>query len=372
MKINFTLFVTLFLILVVVHCADTDLEVKKGSENGLGQKSHAILNKNNNSNEKSKGLDSDVGSKKVDPLKKGKEQVDDSKQGDQNTNLDKKDPSKQLGHKEAEKVQTKENETKTVKGGDKKENADKGSGSKDKDSVLPSTSKENVRGEECDSSNKCTDDVNALIACLRVPGNESPELSLLIQNKGNSSINVKITAPNFVHLEKTTIQLQEKEGTEVKVSIRGGKTDKLIVLNAGNGDCSLDFRDLVAHNPVKEADSTSQFTYINLFRRTPFLGFIFLAALLAIASILVCVSFQRKRFQSTGVNSKYQKLDIELPVSGPTQTGTDLKDESGWEDSWSDNWDDVEAPMTPSMPVTPSLSSKGFNSRRVSKEGWKD
>lgn len=158
---------------------------------------------------------------------------------------------------------------------------------------------------------------------------------------------------------------------QVKVSITGGKTDKPIILNAGNGDCSLDFRDLIAHD-VKEADSTSQFTYTNLFRRTPFLGFVFLAALLAIASILVCVSIQRKRFQSKGSISKYQKLEMELPVSGEAQTEPEQKDGSGWDDSWSDNWDDVEAPKTPSMPVTPSLSAKSFTSRRISKEGWKD
>ena len=44
---------------------------------------------------------------------------------------------------------------------------------------------------------------------------ESPDLSLLIQNKGKGPLNVTISAPDFVHLEKTKIQLQEKDNKKV-------------------------------------------------------------------------------------------------------------------------------------------------------------
>lgn len=44
---------------------------------------------------------------------------------------------------------------------------------------------------------------------------ESPDLSLLIQNKGSGSLNVNITAPDSVRLEQTMVQLQEKEDRKV-------------------------------------------------------------------------------------------------------------------------------------------------------------
>ncbi|KAF9601014.1 hypothetical protein IFM89_014999 [Coptis chinensis] len=66
-----------------------------------------------------------------------------------------------------------------VKDGNKKEGTDDGSGSKmvpnglttEGNSVATKpTKKESVRGEECDSSSTCKDEINKLVACLRVPG----------------------------------------------------------------------------------------------------------------------------------------------------------------------------------------------------------
>lgn len=51
------------------------------------------------------------------------------------------------------------------------------------------------------------------LACFDLP--ESPDLSLLVQNKGKGPLNVNISAPDFVWLEKTQIQLQEKEDVKV-------------------------------------------------------------------------------------------------------------------------------------------------------------
>lgn len=66
---------------------------------------------------------------------------------------------------------------------------------------------------------------------------------------------------------------------------------------------------------------------------------------------------------------KYQKLDMDLPISHDSKL--ESGENEGWDDSWGDSWDDEEAPTTPSLPLTPSLSSKGLASRKF-KEGWKD
>uniref|UniRef100_A0A5B6ZQL4 DUF7356 domain-containing protein n=1 Tax=Davidia involucrata TaxID=16924 RepID=A0A5B6ZQL4_DAVIN len=364
MEINYILLLTLFFALIIVDCAGTDLEAKVTPNTGLDPKSPLTLNNSSSLNEKTGGLDSVIDSNKVERVKKGKDEVGGSKKGVQNFNLDNNNSSKQLGSKDGHKVPM--DKDGSVSEADKKE---KLGDSKEvpKEGKSPPMRKESSLGEECDSSNRCTDEKKTLIACLRVPGNDSPDLSLLIQNKGKGPLSVTISAPGFVWLEKKKIQLQEKEDKKVKVSIRNGGTDNLIVLTAGNGNCSLNFRDLIAHNSRKETDYTSKSTYINLLKRTSSIVFIFLAALV-IASAWLCHSFRWRHFASNG--SKYQKLDMELPVSGGGKLEPDLND--GWDNSWGDSWDDEEAPKTPSMPVTPSLSSKGLASRRFNKEGWKD
>lgn len=81
----------------------------------------------------------------------------------------------------------------------------------------------------------------------------------------------------------------------------------------------------------------------------------------------MCTKLGRKYFARKG--PKYEKLDTELPVSHGNKLEPDGNE--GWDDSWGDSWDDEEAPKTPSLPVTPSISSKGMASRKF-KEGWKD
>ncbi|KAJ6705433.1 DENTIN SIALOPHOSPHOPROTEIN-LIKE ISOFORM X1 [Salix purpurea] len=287
-----------------------------------------------------------------------------------------------------------------------KENNDKGD---------TESRKEGPRVEECDQSNRCTDEENKLVACLRVPGNESPDLSLFIQNKGKGPLRVTISAPDFVQLGETNIQLKEKEdqkghfyscwyteidvstsltvdrtvlgfkpreilavhcipslvamSSKVKVSITRAGSKKSIVLRAGNGRCELDITDTIAHYFGKEIDKSHKSTdIINFMSRTSTIVVLSFAALLILASGWMCIGFRRKHPSNN--SSKYQRLEMELPVSGEVKTESATNE--GWDNSWGDDWDDEEAPKTPSLPLTPSLSSKGLASRRLSKEGWKD
>ncbi|XP_073051071.1 uncharacterized protein [Primulina eburnea] len=194
---------------------------------------------------------------------------------------------------------------------------------------------EKVKNPVCDSSsNRCTDDDKTLVACLRIPGNESPERSLLILNKGKGPLSVTLSAPDLVHLEKKKIHLQKNEVTELSVPVKGVGYGQFIVLTAGHGDCRLDI----------------SYQSINV-----------------TASVLMCVFLRRR---SAKKPLKYQMLDMELPVShGSEQVAAPNE---GWDDSWGDNWDDEEAPTTPSFPVTPSHSTKGIASRKYNKVGWKD
>lgn len=221
--------------------------------------------------------------------------------------------------------------------------------------------KEGSSGDECYSSIRCTDQEKKMIACLRVPGNESPHLSLLIQNKGNDSITINISAPDFVHLDTTTVRIGKKENKKVEVSIGNGGTYSLINLTSGNRVCSLDFKDLIVQS------SSPNFKYLNLPARRPTIAFLSFSALLIMVSAWMFLSFRRKKLLSNGY--AYQKVDMGLPVSSGIKQR--LKDNDGWDENWGDDWNDEEAPRTPSKPSL-SLSSKRLASRRLSKETWKD
>nr|GMC99966.1 uncharacterized protein LOC109148273 [Ipomoea batatas] len=357
-----TLLLLGFLVLLVFCSVDADSQVNTTSNNVLDTASAESLKSNdtvneelgriNSGNEKIVDLGKDNSSKQVES--KGAEKDVGANVRSSGSKDDKKGDIKDSGDHASEKK------------GEQKVKAIGGSGSESGNEVtLSSGRKDGIRGEECDSSFSCNIEEESLVACLRVPGNESPDLSLLIQNKGKGHVSVSISAPKYVQLEKRQIELKEKENQKIKVSFRDSGSENFITLKAGNGKCNLHFRDLIEHSTDKEAEYVSQFNYFTLSS----FGMIFLVALLLCASVWTFITYRKKHLAKTG--GKYQRLDMELPVSNGAKIEADAND--GWDNSWDDNWDDdEEAPKTPVMPITPSLSSKGIAPRRSNKEGWKD
>ncbi|XP_031393688.1 uncharacterized protein LOC116205279 isoform X1 [Punica granatum] len=230
--------------------------------------------------------------------------------------------------------------------------------------------KEGPLTEECDPSSRCTAEKGKLVACLRFPGNDSPKLSLLIQNKGKGPLTVTISPPDLLELKENKVQMKEKENHEVMVSIGKLGSRSSIYLTAGNDNCTLDFKDMILHSTRKDFHGLMSSQPTNFLRQKPMTAFIFFAALIVLATVAVFIGVRKKHFLSG--ESKYQRLDMmELPVSNVVKPESSDFSE-GWDESWGDGWDDEEVPKTPSMPVTPSVSSKGLAPRRATKEGWKD
>lgn len=155
---------------------------------------------------------------------------------------------------------------------------------------------------------------------------------------------------------------------QVKVTIGKDNKNTLIVLTAKDSNCSIDFKDLIPLNPEKKANDTPKSALIDKITILPSLAILSVLALVLVVSSFMCIRFRQKHVATDG--SKYQKLETELPVSVVGKKETD--EEDGWDDSWGDSWDDEEAPKTPSMPITPSLSAKGLASRKLNKDSWKD
>ncbi|KAG0492120.1 hypothetical protein HPP92_005222 [Vanilla planifolia] len=215
----------------------------------------------------------------------------------------------------------------------------------------------------CDPSNRCVVKKSKLVACLRVPGTDAQALSLLIQNKGKETLEVKIIAPSFVNLVQTKLQINAKEDKELEVYVNEDSRSDSIVLQALQGNCSLDLRNVIPNTiGQNEMSMVARFFIRTSVRYTALLGVFLAAALVMILRSLY--SRFRKSFP------KYQKLEPGLPVStGGKKEADDASD--GWEGTWGNDWDEDETPMTPSKSI-PNPSSKGLASRRLNKDGWKD
>ncbi|KAG7956342.1 hypothetical protein I3843_11G119500 [Carya illinoinensis] len=266
MESKFVFFVAFFGILPVIDCSRAYLKVNTGLDPKIGP----TQNETDGSNKKTGGSSLALNSTKVDKVYTRGDQVDGSKEGPLVENgIDRNNSSKHLASREAEDVQKGEGgaseESKGNRGGEEKEKLRNGVESKNvgkvvssEGVVISSTSVWNKgsRGEECDSSNMCTDGEKKLVACLRVPGDDSPDLLLLIQNKGKGLLDVTISAPDFVLLAERKVQVQEREYEKVKLSVIDGGTDSLIILTAGSGNCIIDVRNLIAHSSQKAFDAS--------------------------------------------------------------------------------------------------------------------
>lgn len=145
---------------------------------------------------------------------------------------------------------------------------------------------------------------------------------------------------------------------QVKVSVKDGANDTTIILNADDGNCSLNLRNMI---PTSVRSETSR--YLSFPARTLSIS-MFLGVVVFVAAAWLCIRLWRTYGKSI---PSYQKVDMVLPVS--TGGSKETNEADGWDNSWGDDWDD-EAPKTPQLVSTPS--SKGLASRRLNKDGWKD
>ncbi|KAM1209128.1 hypothetical protein ACFX2J_014705 [Malus domestica] len=351
---------------IVVHCSSADLKVESGVTTDLDRKSLLASDNSNGSIDNIVRSNSVLNANNVQKVKKDGDQVVGSNEGigDKKSN-----PSKEVGVKEFDNVAKSgegSSEGSKLESKDKKQKQSDGLESKELPKEMDNGAntvfvnlirKEGTRSEECDTSNICTDEGNQFVVCLKVLGNDSHHLSLLIKNMAKGLLLVTIVTPDFVRLDETKIQLEEKEN-------RKEGAGSSIVLKARNGRYNLDLKDLITNTSRKEPENSSNFAYINFPKQKPTIAILFIVSAMILASTWMCISFRNRRVSGSGL--KYQKLDKDLPISNGKNRVLHVNDV--WDNNWDDNWDDEEAPHTPSMSITPSLSGKGLALRRLNKE----
>lgn len=233
---------------------------------------------------------------------------------------------------------------------------------KDKDNSMtkPSQARDFLEDpliKECDPSHRCIIENKKFIACLKVSGEDSSALSLLMDNRGINPLDVSITAPDYITSAENAIHVEANDHneTQVRVSVSDDANKATIVLKVAENSCNISIHNAITRETgrVIRMPLTSTYTLLPIF--------------LLLAAVGVCIMLRRTRKQDG--EPAYQKLDMsDLPVS---VGGKKEPDDQSWDDNWGDDWDDEEAPMTPSKPL-PNPSSKGLAPRRSTKDGWKD
>ncbi|XP_048325519.2 uncharacterized protein LOC107414000 isoform X2 [Ziziphus jujuba] len=168
-------------------------------------------------------------------------------------------------------------------------------------------------------------DIN-MTACLYSPSNANKELFLLIQNDGESFLEVDVT---ILNVENTSQEINVTNHHVKKVHVSDGGSPS-IVLNAGNGKC-----------------------------------IIHLGSTLVIGGTWACCKLRKKGPQVDGI--AYQELEMAQPDS-PTANHAETTD--GWDQGWDDDWDDVETVKSPSARQNGNASLNGRTSRSSDKDGW--
>lgn len=265
------------------------------------------------------------------------------------TKKEDKNPKEEVKDKGGNKPVTAPIDTDTKKEGKtpKEEVKEKGESKPD----LPHGVKESCNG----ISHKCQD-TKSMIACVKSSNDVSKALILLIQNEGDSDINVDLTI--LPSLDKKKLTDVPKHQTEmVSVLLPNGGTNE-IRLNAGYGDCILHLGAPVSQvNFFRNLPSYSKFI-------TPIYGAYLLFLILLISGGVWACCWVRKRRSHTHSEIQYQELEMSVP-----ETAAVVETAEGWDQDWDDDWDEEKAVTSPGAR---NISANGLSSRTPSKDGWED
>lgn len=210
--------------------------------------------------------------------------------------------------------------------------------------------------ETCDGvpDNKKCQDQKKLVACFQSNLIESRDLTVLVLNKGDDTLEVNVTGGNFFkglkilkhHTKIITIPLTTEKGMK-------------LILDAGNGECVLYSSPLVSGDDLLLRLPT--FDQL----ATPVNGAYFLIfAVLIFGGSWACCKFRRR--QAGGI--PYQELEMTLPESS---SAINVETAEGWDQGWDDDWDEENAVKSPGAPRIGSISANGLTAR-PNKDGWEN
>ncbi|KAJ8753822.1 hypothetical protein K2173_000076 [Erythroxylum novogranatense] len=197
--------------------------------------------------------------------------------------------------------------------------------------------------------NRCSDQ-RSLTACIL----SSKQLVILIQNEGEETLKVDLSAPNPA--ENTSFELSKHTTKKMNLTLGNGSG---IVLKSKYGECRMHLNARTSQgNFYVRLPSYDQLV-------TPVNGAYFLIVTVVIfGGTWACCMFRKRRRQD---EITYQELEMGISES---VLANDADTAEGWDQGWDDDWDDGSAVKSPAARHTGSISANGLSSRTSNRDGW--
>lgn len=207
--------------------------------------------------------------------------------------------------------------------------------------------------------------VHDLVGCLRYPGTDPKESSILVQNTGTSNLTVQIVAPSSIKTSTNRLVLNKQQNKELNFSTNAMESLPIILITE-HGNCTLRTTASFGLDWNIENFPTYATNAAHIYG-----VYILIFTIVIVGGTWACCKFIRKR-RRTDAGVPYQQLEMgtQTQISSAEMHGSTA---DGWEQGWDDDWDDEEAVVRSSDKHPPGIaSSNGLTSRSTNKDGWED
>ncbi|XP_059666847.1 uncharacterized protein LOC132312480 isoform X2 [Cornus florida] len=213
-----------------------------------------------------------------------------------------------------------------------------------------------VTNERCGLSNSCKDDEN-MTACLSYAGNGPQVPFLIVQNDGENYLKV-----NFIFLPVKDafkgLELSNHQAKKINITTNRGGT-KSIVLNAGNGNCTIQMGSSAPGNNFYK-----HFQSYAIYVTPMHSAYVIFSTGIIICGIWACCKLGKGERHLEGV--PYQELEMGQPGSLSTMN----VETEGWDQGWDDDWDEEKAVKSPGGNRVGNGRANGRSSRSSDNDGW--
>uniref|UniRef100_A0A803MI18 DUF7356 domain-containing protein n=1 Tax=Chenopodium quinoa TaxID=63459 RepID=A0A803MI18_CHEQI len=182
----------------------------------------------------------------------------------------------------------------------------------------------------------------------------SKALVLLIQNKGDISLKVDVSAMSSGSKQKV-ITVPKLKSKQMEMSLADGGINE-ITLNAGYGNCVLH-----VGTPASQGNYFQLLPSYSKFMTPTYGAYLVLVITLIAGGVLGCCWFCKRKAQR---DIPYQELELSMPESAVAAETVE-----GWDEVWDDDWDEENAVRSPGGH---RISANGLTARNSKKDDWED
>ncbi|XP_021723271.1 chromatin assembly factor 1 subunit A-B-like [Chenopodium quinoa] len=266
-----------------------------------------------------------------------------------------KDKEKEEEKKEEEKEKAEEKEEdKKEKEEEQKEKGEEKNKEEPKEKAESKPAAPVGSSESCDEIGRRCQDLKSMTACVKSFDSDSKALVLLIQNKGDISLKVDVSAMSSGSKQKV-ITVPKLKSKQMEMSLADGGINE-ITLNAGYGNCVLH-----VGTPASQGNYFQLLPSYSKFMTPTYGAYLVLVITLIAGGVLGCCWFCKRKAQR---DIPYQELELSMPESAVAAETVE-----GWDEVWDDDWDEENAVRSPGGH---RISANGLTARNSKKDDWED